>query len=129
LKLRTPLDSASASVDDQVDATLWSPVIQDGVELIPAGSVLFGRVVAVVRASERTPIGAITFAFSIIEHGETGSRESLRTRTVVMEAPRDSGSEGGRGKKKRQKPVDAVVPAGTPFVAMTAEPLVVLVPR
>lgn len=128
LKLRTSLDSASASVDDQVEATLWSPVIQEGVELIPAGSVVRGNIVAVVRASEQTPIGAITFAFSIIEHGETGSRETLSTRRILMEAPREP--DAGRGRrKKRQKPVDAVIPSDTLFVATTAEPLVVLIPR
>jgi hypothetical protein len=130
LKLRTPLDSASTSVGEQVDATVWSPVIQDGVELIPAGSVVSGKVVSVVRASKRAPIGSVTFAFSVIEHGETRSRESLRTRRVVMEAPREPEVDSGRGtKKKRQQPVDAGVPAGTPFVAMTAEPLIVFVPR
>jgi hypothetical protein len=130
LKLRTPLDSASTSVGEQVDAMVWSPVIQDGVELVPAGSVVSGKVLSVVRASKRAPIGSVTFAFSVIEHGETRSRESLRTRSIVMEAPREAEAAPGRGKKKkRQQPVDAVVPAGTPFVAMTAEPLIVLVPR
>jgi hypothetical protein len=130
LKLRTPLDSASTSVGDQVDATLWSPIIQDGVELIPVGSVVSGTVISVVRASKRTPIGSVTFAFSVIEHGDTRSRESMATRKVVMDAARESEVDSGRGKKKkRQPPVDAVIPAGTPFVAMTTEPLIVLVPR
>jgi hypothetical protein len=130
LKLRTPLDSATMSIGEQVEATLWSPVIQDGVELVPAGSVVFGKVISVVRASKRAPIGSVTFAFSVIEHGETRSRESLSTRQVVMSAPRETAVDPGLGKKKkRQQPVDAVVPAGTPFVAMTAEPLIVVVPR
>jgi hypothetical protein len=128
LKLRTPLNSGSASVDDQVEATLWSPVIQEGVELVPAGSVVFGRVVDVVRASERQPVGALTFVFSIIEHAETGSREALGTRMVVVEAPREPEPQRGRRKGTR-KPVDADMPSGAPFVAMTAEPLVVLIPR
>jgi hypothetical protein len=128
LKLRTPLNSASASVDDQVEATLWSPVIQEGVELVPAGSVVFGRVLEVLRASERQPVGAITFAFSIIEHAETGSREALSTRRIVVEAPREPEPQRGRRKGTR-KPIDAEMATGAPFVAMTAEPLVVLIPR
>ena len=130
LKLRTPLDSATTSIGEQVEATLWSPIIQDGVELVPAGSVVFGKVISVVRASERAPIGSVTFTLSIIEHGETRSRESLSTRKVVMAAPREPESDPGGGKKKkRQPPVNAVVPSGTSFVAMTTEPLIVLVPR
>jgi hypothetical protein len=128
LKLLTPLDSATASVDDQVEATLWSPVIQEGVELIPVGSVAIGQVVAVVRASKQTPLGAVTFAFTIVEHAETGSRAMLTTRKVVIEAPSRASTEQGRG-RHRQEPTQAIMPAGTPLVAMTAEPLVVRIPR
>ena len=128
LKLRTPLDSATASVNDQVDAELWSPVIQDGVELIPAGSVAMGKVVSVVRASERTPIGTLTFVFTIIEHAGTGDRAMLTTRNVVIEAPREPRSTKGRG-KDRLKIAQIVLSAGTPLVAMTAEPLLVRIAR
>ena len=128
LKLRTPLDSATASVDDQVDAELWSPVIQDGVELIPVGSVALGKVVSVVRASEREPIGTLTFVFTIIEHAGTGDRAMLTTRNVIVEAPREPRSTKGRG-KDRLKVAHVVMPTGTSLVAMTAEPLVVRIPR
>jgi len=128
LKLRTPLDSATASVNDQVDAELWSPVIQDGVELIPVGSVAMGKVVSVVRASEREPIGTLTFIFTIIEHAGTGDRAMLTTRIVVIEAPREPRSTKGRG-KDRLKVAQVVMRIGTPLVAMTAEPLVVRIPR
>jgi hypothetical protein len=126
LKLRTPIDSASASVDDQVEATLWSPVIQDGVELIPAGSVAIGKVVEVTRASERAPLGSVTFAFFIVEHADTGSRATVSTRKIMFSAvePAD-----GRGNKRRQKPVDAVMAAGAAFIATTSQPLLVRIPR
>ena len=128
LKLRTPLDSATTSVDDQVDAVLWSPVIQNGVELIPAGSIAIGKVVSVVRASERAPIGTLTFIFTVIEHAGTGDRAMLTTRQVVIEAPREPRSARGRG-KDRLKVAQAVLPADMPLVAMTAEPLLVRIPR
>lgn len=128
LKLGTALDGATATVDDQVEATLWSPLIQDGVELIPAESVVFGRVVEVVRASERRPSGYITFAFSIVEHAETGSRATLNTRTITIEAPRPDESQPAPKKEKR-KPVDAAMPAGASFIAVTSEPLLVRIPR
>lgn len=128
LRLRTPLDSSTTSVDDQVDAVLWSPVIQDGVELIPTGSVAMGKVVSVVRASEQTPIGALTVLFTIIEHAGTGDRAMLTTRKLTIEAPREPRATRGRGKDKL-KVAHAVMTEGTPLVAMTAEPLLVRIPR
>ncbi len=126
LKLRTPLDSGTASIDDQVEATLWSPVIQDGVELIPAGSVAIGKVVNVKRASERAPAGEVSFVFSIVEHAETKSRAMLTTRRIVVEPP--AVDDVARG-KSRPKAVQATMASGSPFVAMTAEPLLVRIPR
>ena len=128
LTLSTPLHSATANVDDQVEAVLWSPVIQDGVELVPEGSVVFGKVLEFVRASDRRPTGSITFAFKIIEHGATGSREPLSTRNIIMEAQRVVDSGPGKV-KKRFDPIDVAVPAGMRLVAMTAEPLAVRIPR
>ena len=124
LKLKTPLDSSKVSVDDQVEATLWSPVMQDGVELIPVGSVAIGKVLEVKRATERVPAGSVAFAFSIVEHAETGSRAMLTTRKVLVEAPPQD--EASRGKPK---PTQATMSEGAAFVAMTAEPLVVRIPR
>jgi hypothetical protein len=126
LKLKTPLDSSKVSVDDQVEATLWSPVVQDGVELIPVGSVAIGKVLEVKRATERVPAGSVAFAFSIVEHAETGSRAMLTTRKVLVEAPPQD--EPSRGKQK-SKPTQATMSEGAAFVAMTAEPLVVRIPR
>ena len=125
LKLRTPIDSASASIDDQVEATLWSPVIQDGIELIPVGSVAIGKIVEVTRASERTPLGAVTFAFFMVEHAETGSRATVSTRKIMFSAVEPA---GGRG-KRRQKPIDAAMAVGAAFVATTSEPLLIRIPR
>jgi hypothetical protein len=129
LKLKTPLDSGKASLDDQVEATLWSPVVQDGIELIPVGSVAIGKVVDVKRATERTPSGSVAFAFSIVEHAETGSRAMMTTRKVLVEAPPVQ-DDAGRGKSKpKPKAVQATMPEGAPFIARTAEPLIVRIPR
>src|SRR5688572_23981115 len=73
LTLRTPLDSATANVDDQVEATLWSPVIQDGLELIPEGALVIGKVTKVTGASRKEPVGSLTFVFSVVQHPETQS--------------------------------------------------------
>jgi len=101
-------------------------VMQDGVELIPVGSVAIGKVLEVKRATERVPAGSVAFAFSIVEHAETGSRAMLTTRKVLVEAPPQD--EASRGKQK-PKPTQATMSEGAAFVAMTAEPLVVRIPR
>lgn len=124
LKLRTPLDSASSAVDEQVEATIWSPVIQDGVELIPDGSVLIGKVLEVVPASKTKPLGSITFAFTIIEHATTKSLAMVTTQKVVFTAP-----SVPQNKRARPDRTDAVIPAGTSFIAMTADALLVRIPR
>ena len=128
LKLSTALDSATAKVDDQVDAVLWSPVVQDGVELIPVGSVAMGKVVSIVRASERTPVGSITFQFTVLKHAGTGDIAMVTSRKLVLEAPREPRSKRGRG-RHQLKVADVAVPADTTLVAMTAKPLIVLIPR
>lgn len=127
LKLQTALDSSTALVDQQVDATLWSPVVQDGIELIPVGSKLLGRVAAVERATERKPLGTLTLTFSIVEHAETGDRATMNTRNIVIEA--SAPPPPVPGKKGKLRPVDAIVAEGAPLVAVTSEPLVVRIPK
>jgi hypothetical protein len=127
LTLSTPFDSATAKVDDQIEAALWSPVIQEGVELIPEGSTMSGSVTAVVRASKQTPIGSVAFRLSIVQHASTGDRAMLPTQRFVIEAP-VSAADRERAPKKL-KPTDATMSAGARFVAVTSEPLIVRIPK
>jgi hypothetical protein len=127
VELRTPFDSASARVDDQLEATLWSPVIQDEVELIPAGSVLSGKITNVVKASKRTPIGSVTFVLSVVQHAGTADRAMLPTQKIVMDAPVEPVTRGGAARKV--KPTDVTMAEGARFVAITREPLIVKIPR
>lgn len=125
VRLRTPLDSSSTPVDEQVDAVLSSPVARDGRVLIPAGSLVIGRVLSVVRASERTPLGSVTCEFTILEHAGTRDRAMLHAQKLVVEAPRAAGG----GSRPRARRAQAVMPAGTPFVVVTEKPLIVRIPR
>jgi hypothetical protein len=126
LTMRTPLDSATAVVGDQVEAVLWSPVIQNDEELIPEGSVMLGEVRQVVRAAEKTPAGSLTVAFTIVEHAETRSRAPLKTHDVSVTAT----LEPPRGRiKKKYTPVDASIAAGARLVATTSVPLTVAIVR
>jgi hypothetical protein len=86
IRLRTELDSASARIDDAVRATLVEPVTQDGVELIPKGSTLHGKVSEVVRASRQHRTGRLVMGFHVMEHVETRSLATIETRAVLFEA-------------------------------------------
>lgn len=127
LKLRTPFSSASSKVDDQVEAVLWSPVIQDGVELLPVGSVVIGKITAVVRSSKRTPLGSVSFVFSLIQHAGTKDRAAVPSQRITLEAPSPV-ARNGRG-PGRPKPAEAAMDEGASLVAITAEPLIVRIPK
>ncbi len=127
MKLQTALDSATIRVGDQVDATLWSPIVQEGIELIPTSSRIFGRVTAVEKATERQPLGMFSIAFSIVEHAETGDRATMNTRTLTFEAQAPPPPAGK--KKVKLRPADVTLAEGSSLVAVTSEPLVVRIPR
>ena len=86
-RLRTTVGSASSRVDDQVDATLLEPVNGSGLELIPAGSAIHGKVVEAVPASPRDLRGRVAVAFFVVQHAATGSRAAIVTRAIVFDAP------------------------------------------
>src|SRR5215467_1895041 len=85
-RLRTPIDSSVNQVDDQVDAVLADAVTQDGVELIPVGSLLHGSILSVEPASRVAPLGQVSFAFAVVQHAQTGSRAAFVTRPIAVEA-------------------------------------------
>ena len=126
LELKTPFDSASAKIDDEIEAALWSPVIQNGVELIPAESIVSGKITGVVRASKETPIGSVTFMLTVVQHRGTLDRAMLRTQRVVIEAPAEPVAPG---KSRKQKPAEAAMTPGSRFVAVMSEPLIVRIPK
>jgi hypothetical protein len=117
--LRTALDSASASVDDPVRGTLLDPVSQEGVELIPKGSTVHGKVTEVVAASKQNRTGRIVVAFHVIEHLETHSLATIETRSVPFDAT--------PGPKEKFR--DVRVPADERVVLTLASPLKVHIPR
>ena len=65
-RLRSPIDSRTARNDDQVDATLTGAVTQDGVELIPAGSIIHGRILQADAATRKSPLGRFEIAFTYV---------------------------------------------------------------
>ena len=128
-RLITPVDSASARVNDQVDARLVDAVTQDGNELVPAGSVILGKVVSVAPASRKNMLGQVTVAFAVIEHAGTGSRAAIETDGIVFRAsPEQPTAQDQRGRKK-PVPVDVKADVTQLVTVRLAEPLIVYLPK
>jgi hypothetical protein len=127
VKLRTPIDSSVSRENDQVDAVLSEAVTQDGVELIPAGSLLHGTILTVESATKKAPLGEVSFAFAVVQHGETGSRAPFRTQTVSFAAEPPTPATTKRAPK--HQPIDIVLPAGYPLDVALREPLIVAIPK
>ena len=126
-RLRTSIGSRTARVNDQIDAALVEPVIQDGVELIPAGSVLHGAVVAAEPATKDAPRGRLEIVFTVVQHAETRSRAAIRTRALTFEAEPPADTAGGRKTAKRQ-PIDVMLPSGHALTPVLGESLIVYIP-
>ena len=121
VKLETTVRSATSSVGDQIDATLTEAVKRDGVELIPAGSVMHGTVVDALAANPRDLRGRVAIAFFVIEHAVTSSRAAIKTRTIAMDAPPPV--------EKKPKPIDVQLTAGQSLNVILAEPLLIHIPK
>jgi hypothetical protein len=118
-RLRTTLDSASGQIDDPVRATLLDAISQGGIELIPKGSTLHGKVTNVLPASKQNRAGRLVLEFHVIEHVETRSLATIETRAVSFDA------EPGPKEKFR----DVRVESGEPMTLTLATPLKVRLPR
>lgn len=118
-QLRTSLDSGSGQIDDLVRGTLLEAVSQDGVELIPKGSTLHGKVVDVLHASRQNRVGRLVLVFHVIEHVETRSLASIETRAVTFDATLGS----------KEKFRDVRVPADERMTVTLTSPLKVHIPR
>ena len=97
-RLRTTVGSASNQVDDQVDAILLEPVTADGIELIPAGSAIHGKVVAVTPASTRAPRPTL---HCLLRRPACRHRQPRRHRHAPIRSasPPDEPAQGRRPKK------------------------------
>jgi len=126
-RLRTPIDSSTARVNDQVDAILTTAITQDGVELIPAGSALHGRIVQADAATKKTPLGRIEMVFTVVQHADTRSRAAIHTHSFTAEADAPREIPGGRTPKRQ--PIDVALAAGHPIVLTLSEPLLVYIPN
>ena len=97
--LNTAVASDKNNPEDQVRATLTTPVTVNGLRALPSGSVLTGHVTDVARAGKVKGRARVAFRFSRIDPpGESASMQ-VRTSSVAREAPatkkRDAATIGG----------------------------------
>jgi hypothetical protein len=104
VRMNEQLNSRTARVGDRFSTTVTEPVYGgDGVEVVPVGSKVWGRVSAVYRAQRRKP-GTITVSFTSVQlpNGATypinGSLASLQADDVNAD---NEGTVEGRGNRKR----------------------------
>jgi len=89
VRMDTELNSRTARISDRFSTTVTEPVYGggSGVDVIPVGSKIWGRVASIRRAQRRTP-GSITVTFNQVElpngvrHPINGSLSSLQSDAV-----------------------------------------------
>ncbi|HJQ33592.1 MAG TPA: hypothetical protein VJ866_15515 [Pyrinomonadaceae bacterium] len=105
VRMDTELNSGTARVGDRFSATVTEPVYGggSGVDVIPVGSKVWGRVTTVRRSGRRTP-GSINVSFNQVEL-PTGARHVINGSLTSLQADNvNSDNEGtvtGRGNRKR----------------------------
>ncbi len=105
VRMDSQLNSKTARTGDRFSATVTEPVYggESGLEVIPVGSKVWGRVTTVRRAGRRTP-GQINVSFNQVQlptgvrHTINGSLSSLQADDVNAD---NEGAVSGRGNRKR----------------------------
>jgi hypothetical protein len=98
------ISSESARIGDRFTTTTMIPIYVAGVEVIPAGSTITGRVTNVKRAERRSKAGWLQVAFVSLQlpNGTTrainGSLTALSNETATYD---EEGQVSGRGSTKR----------------------------
>ncbi|HEX8129906.1 MAG TPA: hypothetical protein VF527_12450 [Pyrinomonadaceae bacterium] len=105
VRMDNELNSRTARVGDRFSTTTVDPVYANGVEVIPAGSKVWGRVTTVKRAERRSP-GTISVSFNTVEmpnqakHTINGSLTSLSGDNDSVNADNESTVEGKSNQKR-----------------------------
>jgi hypothetical protein len=91
LDLETGLASDTSQVEDNVRATLRSPITVDGRQVLPAGTELVGNVTDVERAGRVKGRARIVFRFTSLRHAK--ERYDISTESVARQAEATKGED------------------------------------
>ena len=84
--LGTSLASDTSKVEDPVRATLKAPISVEGVQAIPAGTVVLGHVTSAVRAAKVKGLASIGVRFHTLDLPGNGGRHDISSATITREA-------------------------------------------
>jgi hypothetical protein len=103
VRMNQTITSETARVGDQFTTTVTLPVYSSGIEVIPAGSEVVGRVTTVNRASRKSKAGSIGVHFVALRlpTGITRSMNGDLTDAAEDVHADNEGSVGGRSATKR----------------------------
>jgi hypothetical protein len=100
VRLNGQLTSKSARVGDNFSSTVVDPVYVRGVEVIPAGSTVKGKVTQVTKAARKGRAGSIGVAFTSID---TPKPNHYAINGSLASADGESGVQGASSKKQKAK--------------------------
>lgn len=99
LTLRTSVGSDTSNVEDPVRASLRRAVTINGVQALPAGTVVTGHVTSAQRSARVKGRGQVAFRFTRLDAPGEGGAVNIRTGAVSRTAPgtkkRDAATIGG----------------------------------
>jgi len=84
--LGTSLASDTSKVEDPVRATLKTPITVEGLQTIPAGTVVLGNVTSAVRSAKVKGLASIGVRFHTLDLPGEGGRHDISTATITREA-------------------------------------------
>jgi hypothetical protein len=103
VRINEELNSGNARIGDRFSTTVTEPAYAGGIEVIPVGSKVWGRVSSVRKAGRRTP-GNINVSFYQVELPNGVSRSINGSLTSLQADDVNADNEGtvkGRGNRKR----------------------------
>jgi len=86
IALRTAVGSATSRVEDQVRGTLRRAIVIDGVEVVPAGTVVAGTVTQAERSGRVKGRARVAFRFAMLDLPGERPRLPIRTAVIAREA-------------------------------------------
>jgi len=104
VRMNEKITSANARVGDTFTTTTVDPVYASGIEVIPSGSIIVGRVTEVKKAARKSKAGMLAVSFTSLRlpNGSSralnGSLTELSDETVTYD---NEGQVTGRSSKKR----------------------------
>jgi hypothetical protein len=100
LRMRDSLSSKKATVGQRFTTTVVDPVYAKGFQVIPAGSVVVGRVTSVKKASRKSNAGSMTVAFTGVELPNGRTYAINGSLTEGKNSDNEGEVKGGSSKKR-----------------------------